>query len=282
MAPAVNRQNHWTVLLLIYFIFSASSCVMLGNREYAQKAAPARGVVRIAVFLQRWPHFLSRDDQNAAGDGFIRDQTLFLGPFKPADRINPRAMDVLDITDADIAQSIMEVMIDKGYDPYLVSVLPSPQEKLTTNSLMARYRLVDDEVDGFLFCYYTPTLFVADSTFLPKGANRRSVGLYELAGSLDPSAADFIWSGQRQSQAPPRAITHAFIYLSMTLFNARNWQPLWMTADANVWGRIRPAIAECPPGPTDRDYWTDPAMVHRIMLRNLRCRLWHLIGDALP
>jgi len=55
-----------------------------------------------------------------------------------------------------------------------------------------------------------------------------------------------------------------------------------MVADARVGGRIRPRVAECPPGPTDLDYWTDPDMTVRLMLRNLRCRLWHLFPDAFP
>lgn len=118
------------------------------------------------------------------------------------------------------------------------------------------------------------------TSFLPAGAKQQSISLLELSQSLHPGADDFIWSGKRLAQAPPETITHAFIYVSLTLFNARDWQPLWMVADSRVGGKIRPSITECPPGPTDRDYWTDTAMVARIMLRNLRCRLWHLIPDA--
>lgn len=253
---------------------------MLSNRAYTREAAVARGVVRVGIFLQRWPHFLARTDQNFLGSDFITAHTPFFGPWKPADNINPHAMDVLDITDADVSKTLMAALLARGYEPYLIPALPKPGSPQTVQELMESYQQSDQEVDGFLFCYYAPTLFVTDTNLLPAGAKHKSIGLEALSQSLQPGARDFIWSGKRQAQAPPQTITHAFIYVNLTLFNARDWQPLWLVADSRVGGKIRPAVAECPPGPTDRDYWTDPAMVQRIMLRNLRCRLWHLLPDA--
>jgi len=269
----------WRWVLLGCLIISLSSCVMLSNREYTREAAAARGVIRVGIFLERWPHFLAKTDQNSLGSDFITDHTIFFGPWKPAENINPHAMDILDITDEDVARKLMDALIDRGYEPHLISELPGAEQK-TVQSLMESHLQSNKEVDGFLFCYYAPTLFVTGTNFLPAGGKHQSIGLSELSQSLHPGAGDFIWSGQRLAKAPPQTITHAFIYVNLTLFNARDWQPLWMVADSRVGGKIRPSITECPPGPTERDYWTDPAMVERIMLRNLRCRLWHLLPDA--
>ncbi|MBM4286980.1 MAG: hypothetical protein FJ135_02315 [Deltaproteobacteria bacterium] len=259
-----------------------SSCVMLSNREYYQEKAATQGIVRVGVVLQRWPHFLAGPDQNSLSSDFIQDRTRFLGPWKPSDNINPRAVDVLDLTDVDVARTFMEVMQKRGYEPFLMTAIPGIEPDNTVAHLLENFQSSPLAADGFLFCYYAPMLFVADPAMLPADARNRSLSLWEVSYALQPGTPKFTWSGQRMAKAPAHTITHAFIYVSLTLFDARNLRPVWMVADARVGGRIRPRVAECPPGPTDLDYWTDPDMTVRLMLRNLRCRLWHLFPDAFP
>jgi UDP-2-acetamido-3-amino-2,3-dideoxy-glucuronate N-acetyltransferase len=76
-----------------------SSCTFLGNREYLQKYAPFQGIHRVAVFLQHWPVYLQKPNRNDLGENFIKTRTIFFGPWQPAARMNPRAVDIQDIDD---------------------------------------------------------------------------------------------------------------------------------------------------------------------------------------
>ncbi len=251
---------------------------MLSNRQLLEELATARGVIRVGVVLQRWPHFLSKPEQSFLGENFIGAQTVFGGPWQPAASLDPLAMDVAEISDAEVGEALLWALHRRGYEPKLLNLVPG-SDTATVKELLERYGESHPDLDGVLFCYYAPTVFVASPAMLPAGAGRRSVRLADLTGSA--SGGGLIWSGQRRGRAQPDTILHAFIYTSLTLFRLRTQQPVWLTADSRVGGRIRPAIAECPPGPTDQDYRADPAMVQRIMLNNLRCRLWHLLPDAL-
>ncbi len=281
-----TEKRDWFRRWLSLFLLSVSvtlvaACVMLSNRQLTVDLAAAQGVVRVGVVLQRWPHFLAKEGQNSLGEDFISPETVFRGPWQRAQPVNPLAMDVAEVTDAEVAQILELALRKRGYEPLLVSALPEETAPRTVQELLARHIEVHPELDGFLFCYYAPTLFVASPELLPPGARQRSVSLWELASKAG-RRGNLIWSGKRLTQAPPHTMVHAFIYVSLTLFKARTQQPLWLTADSRVGGPIRPAIAECLPAPTEKDYRTDPAMIRRIMFNNLRCRLWHLLPDALP
>lgn len=282
--PLEKREGlrRWLALFLLSASVSlVAACVMFSNRQLTQDLAAAQGVVRVGVVLQRWPHFLAKEGQKTLGEDFITLQTIFHGPWQPAKPVNPLAMDVAEVTDADMAHILQLALLKRGYEPLLVSDLPEAAAPRTVREVMARQEEAYPELDGFLFCYYAPTLFVASPELLPPGAGERSLSLWELAGKAG-CRGNLIWSGKRLGQAPPHTMVHAFIYVSLTLFRAKTHEELWLTADSRVGGPIRPAIAECLPAPTDRDYRTDPAMIRRIMLNNLRCRLWHLLPDALP
>ena len=275
-------MRRWCSLFLVSVSLSLlAACVMLSNRQLTQDLAAAQGVVRVGVVLQHWPHFLAKEGQKTLGEDFITLQTVLHGPWQPARPVNPLAMDVAEVTAADVAHILQLALLKRGYEPLLVSDLPEAAPPRTVKELLARQEEAYPELDGFLFCYYAPTLIVASPELLPPGAGERSVSLWELAGKAG-RRGNLIWSGKRLSQAPPHTMVHAFIYISMTLFKAKTHQELWLTADSRVGGPIRPAIAECLPAPTDKDYRTDPAMIRRIMLNNLRCRLWHLLPEALP
>ena len=75
-------------------------------------------------------------------------------------------------------------------------------------------------------------------------------------------------------------MNHAFIYLSMTMFKALNWQTLMAAADSQITGKIRPWIPRCPPGPTDMDYRADAKIVQELMVDNVTCRLRLQIPDS--
>jgi hypothetical protein len=234
----------------------------------------------VGIVLERWPHFKAHPDQNSLGSDFIRDRTPFFGPWQPAQNIDPHALDVADVTDADVARTLIEALRARGYEANLISLPLDPEAAITVQEFLEKYGSPEQGVDGWLFCYYAPTLFVTDKQFLPAGAQKRSIGLTELAQVMGREG-NLSWAGKRRAQAPTQTISHAFIYLSMSLFKAQDGPPVWMVADSRVGGRIRPTVTECPPGPTDGDYPADAAMIRRIMLSNLRCRLWHLLPDAL-
>lgn len=282
-ANCAQEKQPFGLIMRVTLLFSLTallSCVMLSNRQLTEDLAHARGVVRVGVILQRWPHYLTRPDQNFLGEDFIRLTTVFGGPWQPAVRPHPRALDVADITDMDVAQTLLQALRRRGYEPLLLSDFPEPATPRTVQDIIDNQEATHPEIDGFLFCSYAPTLFVASPESLPAGAGQRSISLTELAAQAG-RRGHLIWSGKGLPQASPHTMVHAFIYVSLTLFKARTHQPLWLTADARVAGRLRPAIAECPPGPTEQDYRADPAMITRIMLNNLGCRLKHLLPEAL-
>lgn len=279
------RQHFWSrpqvrAVFLGCLAICLSACVVLSNRVLRQDLAPAQGIVRVGIVLQRWPHFLAQPHQNSLGSDFIRDRTPFFGPWQPAQSPNPHAMDVADVTDAHITLTLVEALRARGYEAELISLPLDPEAGTTVRDFLDKYGSGRQDVDGWLFCYYAPTLFVTDKQFLPAGAQKRAIGLAELARGMGREG-NLSWAGKRRSQASVQSISHAFIYFSMSLFSAQDGQPVWMVAESRVGGRIRPLITECPPGPTDRDYPADAAMVQRIMLNNLRCRLRHLLPDAL-
>ena len=123
-------------------------------------------------------------------------------------------------------------------------------------------------------------MFCAKAQTIPKDHISRSYGLQELIKTLNPGAGYVIWSGPRAAQAPPNSISHAFIYVSLTMFKALDWRPLWEVADSQVGGRMRVNLNQCPPSPTDQNYPADAAIIQRLMTSNLTCRLQHLIPDA--
>ncbi len=102
----------------------------------------------------------------------------------------------------------------------------------------------------------------------PTDHNIRSYGLQELIGILNPGAGYVLWAGPRAAQAPANAISHAFIYVSLTMFQTQNWKPLWEVADSQVGGHMRLKLAQCPPGPTDQSYPADAAIIQRLMADN--------------
>lgn len=257
-----------------------SACVFMSNRVLRQDLAPAQGIVRVGVVLERWPHFKAQPHQNSLGSDFIRDRTPFFGPWQPAQSPNPYAVDVADVTEADVARILVAALRARGYEAEVISLPLDPEAGLTVREFLEKYGSAQQGVDGWLFCYYAPTLFVTETPSVPAGAQQRSISLAELAQVMGRDG-NLIWAGKRRSQASPQTISHAFIYVSLSLFNAQDGQPVWMVADSRVGGRIRPMVTECPPGPTDRDYPADAAMLQRIMLNNLGCRLWHLFPDAL-
>ncbi len=274
-----ERLRHWLSLVLCSLVVSqAAACVMLSNRQLTHDLAASRGVVRVGVVLQHWPHFLAKEGRNSLGEDFIDLQTRFAGPWQPAQPVHPLAMDMAEVTADDVGQVFLVAMRKRGYEPVLLS-LPPAATPPRVEDLLRRYEESYPELDGFLFGYYAPTLFVASAELLPPGAGQQSVRLAALASKAG-RRGNLIWSGKHLTQAPPHTMVHAFIYTSLTLFKAKTHESLWLTADSRVGGPIRPAIAECLPAPTEKDYRTDPAMIRRIVLNNLRCRLWHLLPDA--
>ena len=256
------------------------SCTFLSNRNYVQQYPGYRGIKRIAVFVQRWPAYLQLPNRDNAGADFIRESTLFTGPWQPAGSINPRVVDIQNINDEVVEDLILQSLQAKGYQPFLSGVFPSQPGPITVAEIMAKCQAFDQQVDGLLFCFYTPAVFCADAKATPKDHQKRSYSLEELIDFLRPGADWVIWAGPRASLAPPNSISHAFIYVSMTMFRAYDWRPLWEAADAHTGGRLRVMVMNCPPGPTEQNYWADAGIIQRLMCDNLRCRLSHLIPDA--
>ena len=275
------RGNGWAKLcILIAGLLLLPSCTFLSNRAYIQQYPQYQGVKRVAVLLQRWPGYLQLSNQDNLGADFIKKSTPFTGPWQPAGRSDPRAVDIEDIDNGVVATLISEVLTAKGYQPFVAEVFPQSPGPLTVEEIMASYQAMDREVDAFLFCFYSPTVFVADATALPKDRRNRSYGLQEIVEALNPGSNQVIWAGPRAAQAPPNSISHAFIYVSLTMFRTLNWQPLWEVSDSQLGGRMRVNLAECGPSPTDQNYPADAAMIQRLMSRNLTCRLHHLVPDA--
>lgn len=267
-------------LLAILVCLPLLSCTSLSNLNYVQQYADYHGIKRVAIFVQRWPAYLQLPNQDNAGADFIKKSTLFTGPWRPAGLINPRVVDVRDIDDESVAHLFLEVLTEKGYQPYVAGVFPSHPGPITVAEIMAKCQAMDRDVDAFLFCFYSPAAFFAEAKATPKDHQTRSYSLSEIISILNPGENRVIWAGPRADQAPPNSISHAFIYLSLTMFRAKDWRPLWEVADSETGGRLRVALTTCPPGPTDQNYWADTAIIQRLMRNNLRCRLEHLVPYA--
>jgi hypothetical protein len=218
--------------------------------------------------------------QSEVGADFIKTRTLFYGSFEPAAHINPRAIDIQDIDDHWIGEVLVKVLKKKGYQTFIADIRPAASGAETVAMIMARYQALDRQVDAFLFCFYSPTLFLAHAQLTPQDRGTRSYGLEEIIQILQPGSRRVIWAGPRAAMAPPNSISHAFIYLSLTLFKALDWQPLWEVADSQAGGKIRPRIPKCLPAPTDLNYGADAGIIQRLTLQNLECRLRHIIPDS--
>ncbi len=266
-----------TALLLLFFL---PSCTVLSNKNYVRQYPQYQGIRRVAVFIQRWPCYQQLPNQNDLGSEFINQSTRFAGPWQPAGLINPRAVDIQDINDELMADLLTQVLTGKGYQPFISGVFPVPADSVTVREIMAQCQAVDPWVEACLFCFYSPVVFCSEATGVPKDWKRRPYGLQELIQTLNPGGDDVIWAGPRAAQAPSNSISHAFIYVSMTLFKALDWRPLWEVADSQLGGLMRVNLAQCLPGPTDQDYPADAAIIQRLMTDNLTCRLNHLIPDA--
>jgi hypothetical protein len=232
------------------------------------------------IFIQRWPFYLQKVKQNDLGADFIKTKTLFYGSFEPAGHINPRAIDIQDIDDHWIGEVLVKVLKKKGYQPFLADMRPAASGAETVAMIMARYQALGRRVNAFLFCFYSPTVFLAHAQLRPQERGTRSYGLEEVLQILQPGSRRVIWAGPRAALAPANSINHAFIYLSLTLFRALDWQPLWEAADSQLGGKFRPRLAQCLPAPTDLNYEADAGVIQRLMLQNLECRLRHLIPDS--
>jgi hypothetical protein len=274
-------QNFWLrSVLSVLWLGLLVGCIPLSNQAYVEQHLDYRGIRRVAVFVRRWPCYQQLAGQNFPGASFIGRRTVFYGPWEAAKPVNPRAVDVQDIDDGQITELLLRTLQAKGYQPVLSGVVPSSLESVTAENLMANYQAMDQDVDAFLFCFYSPVLYVADPQFTPEDHWQRSYSLTEVMAKLAPGSDYVIWAGPRSSQALKNSISHAFIYVSLTMFRALDWRPFWETADSQVGGRFRVAVAQCLPGPTDEDYRADAGIIQRLMYNNLKCRLRHLIPDA--
>ncbi len=268
------------LLLLASWILCLPSCVFFHDAEYYRTAERLRGTSRVAVFIQRWPCYLQLNQQTGMGDEFIKPHTLFYGPWEPDGNLSPRAVDVQDIDDCLMEEILVHELKRKGYQPEVAAIGPGPATGITVAQIMARYQAINPEVKAFLFCFYSPTVYLADAGLTPAEHGCRPFSLLEVIGILNPGGRWVMWAGKRAALAPPRSISHAYIYVSLSLFSAWKWQPLWMTADSRVGGTVRPFLVECPPEPTKKAYRADAAIISRIMYDNLKCRLGHLIPSA--
>ena len=266
--------------LLVVIVSLLSSCTFLSNRNFVERYPMYHGVRRVVIFLQRWPAYRQLPGQNDLGANFIRKETPFFGPWEPAASLNPRAVDIQDIDDALVGELIVKVLENKGYQPYRSAVVSPPAGGLTVAGIMSNYQAVDSQVDAFLFCFYSPVVYLAEARAIPPEQGRRSYSLIEVNRMLRPGADSVTWAGSRAALAPKDAISHAFIYISLTLFKALDWQPLIQVADSQASGKPRPWLTQCLPAPTDLDYSADPTMIQRLMCDNLRCRLRHLFPDS--
>ena len=231
------------------------------------------GSRKVGVFVQRWPVYLQLPNQNYLGMGFIRKTTLFKGPWEPAAQIEPRAVDIQDIDDGVMEEILVTALKKKGYRPFLLGVSLAPSGPITVEEIMAS----NPGLDAYLFCFYSPNVYVSRDQDTPKDHDRRSFGLQEIVELLNPGGGRVIWAGPRAARAPQGSISHAFIYVSLTMFGPSGGWPLFEVADSQVGGRPTPKLWSCPPAPTDQNYWADAAMIQRLMCNNLACRLDHLI-----
>jgi hypothetical protein len=170
-----NVQGRW--LALIFSLSVLSSCTFLSNKDYVQQNADYAGITKVAVFLQKWPVYLQLPNQNNPGMEFIRKSTLFAGPWEPAGRINPRAVDVRDVDDNQMAHILIKVLKQKGYQPFVLGIFPSSPSPMMVAEIMARCQAVKPEMDAMLFCFYSPTVYFADAQATPQ--NHRTMQLLE-------------------------------------------------------------------------------------------------------
>jgi hypothetical protein len=269
-----------TISLALGGVLLLSSCTFLSNQNYIRQHPEYRGIKRIAVFVQRWPAYLQLPNQNELGSAFIKKSTLFTGPWQPAGFMNPRAVDIQDIDDNLVTSLLIQVLTAKGYQPFWSGVLPSQPGPITVAEIMAKCQAINRGVDAILFCFYAPTVFCAEAKATPKDHQNRSYGLQEIIERLNPGSDYVLWAGPPAAQAPPNSISHAFIFVSLTLFKALDWEPLWEIADSRVSGPMRVKLVQCPPAPTNQNYPADAGIIERLMCHNLTCRLRHLIPDA--
>ena len=255
------------------------SCASLSNRSYVEKYPFLRGIKRVAVFTQRWPCYQQLPRQVDLGEEFIKKTTAFGGPWAPTSRLHPRAVDVREIDDLVVGELLVRVLEQKGYEPFLAEVWQAPRN-LTVQEIMAQYQSMDPHIDGFLFCHYSPTLFYSHTQDVPKDHGNRSYSLMEIVHQLRPGDHAVTWAGPRADKASPHSISHAFVYISLTLFRALDWQALWQVADAQAGGKLRTWTPRCLPAPTEADYPADASVIQNLMVNNLSCRLRHLIPGA--
>jgi hypothetical protein len=276
------QWNRLKASLLVgwFFVLLLPACTFLSDREYVANFPQNRGINRLAVFLQRWPVNRQRSGISNLGDDFIKKNTIWDGPWIRAAQINPRAVDISDFDDCEIGKILIKALERQGYAPFLADYQSLSDRPTPVEEIMAKYQVMDPGVDAFIFCFYAPTLFFSDAQLTPKDHRERPFSLQEVVEVLAPGRNRILWGGPLASQAPSNSISHAFIYLSMTLLRARDWQPLWMLADARVGGGFRVDLPMCLPAPTDQTYPTDAAMIYRLMRDNLNCRLRHIIPMA--
>lgn len=259
------------------------ACVGLSNREDLEKYAPLVGVQSIAVFIQHWPMYVEKAGRHYLGEEFIRSQTVFEGPWQRATQAEARAVDIQEIDTETIGKIVRRVLEAKGYEVFLAAP-PLEYNRATVESLMAHYQESHPPVDAFLFCYFTPTLFVAHAREAPPGRLQQSYSLAELVAILSPSPSTdaVIWVGQRDQNSPSHSISHAFVYWAMTMFKAATGKPMMMQADSRLGGPIRPWIPQCLPAPTDKNYPARANVIRNLMIDNLECRLRQQIPFAFP
>jgi hypothetical protein len=182
------------VLLLL------SSCTFLSNQWYVRQYPQYRGIKRVAVFVQRWPAYLQLPNQNNPGADFITKATLFTGPWQPAGLMNPRAVDIQDIDDHVAASLLIQVLTEKGYQPFLSGVLPLEPGPITVEEILARCEAINRGVDAILFCFYSPTVFCAEAAATPKDHQKRSYSLQEIIEIFNPGGNSVTWAGPRAAQ----------------------------------------------------------------------------------
>lgn len=278
--PAMEARGLGKLSLLVTILLLLPSCTFLSNQGFLQQYPQYRGIRRVAVFIQHWPSYRQLPNQNDLGDDFIKRSTLFTGPWQPAGALNPRAVDIRDIDGEVMANILTQVLTEKGYQSFISGVFPAQPGPITVEEIMAKSQAVNPQFDAFLFCFYSPVVFCAEAKATPKEHRQRSYSLQEIIQALNPGANYLYWAGPRAVNSPPNSISHAFIYVSLTMFKALDWRPLWEIADSQVGGRMRLNLVRCPPAYTDQNYPADAAMIQRLMGANLTCRLQHLIPDA--
>jgi hypothetical protein len=265
------------VVLVSLGAFIIPGCTPMSNRPFVEKYADYRGINRIAVFLERWPIYRQLQGHGEMQLDFITKDTLFFNAWEPADRIPPRAVDVKDIDDHLMAQLLLDALQSKGYEPFIAGMVSGGRESVA--EIMAKYLVFDSQVDGFLFCFYSPTLYFSSPDKVPP-EQQRSYSLTEIAQILNPRGGRVVWAGPQAVRSRPDSISHAFIYLSMTMFKALDNQVLWTVAGSQVGGRLRVTVWDCPPEFSEEDYRTDVTVIRRLMINNVRCRLRYMIPDA--